>query len=81
MSRKREVRRSHSSSDAAQFTNEAILPGIVDTTADLTDMRKADPREWVPPERAAAAMELFCSDGAAPTIRNHSHDGRRTAKT
>ena len=43
----------------------AILPSILDTPANRADMPKSDPKAWVSPDEAAAAILFLASDAAS----------------
>lgn len=41
-----------------------VLPSVIDTPQNRTDMPKADPKKWVAPEDLASVMLFLCSDAA-----------------
>ena len=49
------------------ITVNAVLPSIIDTPANRTDMPKTDPAIWVKPDDLAAVMLFLASEGATAT--------------
>ena len=47
-------------------TANAVLPGMMDTSANRAAMPDADPAKWIQPERVAALLVWLASDAAAP---------------
>ncbi len=45
----------------------AVLPSVIDTPANRSDMPGADSSKWVPPEQIARVIRFLCSDDSAPT--------------
>ena len=45
----------------------AVLPSVIDTPANRSDMPDADTSKWVPPDQIARVIRFLCSDDSAPT--------------